>query len=98
MSIQSLKTSKILREQGKRLGRQGLAERVLTLVDEFNKNRSYKNAIVLAGRLKAIAQACKFDSYWDEKCGSGYNHETYDLENSSILGTLPDGRESWWIK
>lgn len=98
MSIQSLKDAKELRKQGERLRRQGLAERVLTLVDEFNDNRSYKNAIVLAGRLKAIAQACKFDGYWDEKCSVGFEHEKYDLENVTPLGTLPEGRKSWWIK
>lgn len=98
MSIRSIEIAKRLREQGERLGRQGLAERVFTLVDEFNEERTYKNAIALAGRLKAIAQACKFDSYWDEKCGVGFDHETYDLEIAGITGQLPEGRKSWWIK
>jgi hypothetical protein len=98
MSIHSLTVSKELRKQGERLKRQGLSERVFTLVDEFNENRSYKNAIVLAGRLKAIAQACKFDGYWDDKCCAGFNFEVCDLENVSEIGTLPGGRKSWWIK
>lgn len=98
MSIHSLKRSKELRLQGERLKRQGLAERVFTLVDEFNANRSYKNAIVLSGKLKAIAQACKFDSYWDEKMSAGFEFEARDLEDVTIIGTLPGGRESWWIK
>lgn len=98
MSILHLEIAKDLKEQGKRLGRAGLAERVLTLVDEFNKNRSYKNAIVLAGKLKAISQACKFDGYWDEKCSAGFDFEIQDLENVSGNGTLPEGKESWWIK
>lgn len=98
MSIRHLKISKKLREEGKRLGRAGLSERVFTLVDEFNNNRSYKNAIVLAGKLKAIAMACKFDSYWDEKCSIGFEFEQDSLEVVSIIGTLPEGKESWWIK
>jgi hypothetical protein len=98
MSIRHLEQAKRLKLEGERLGRQGLSERVFTLVDEFNKNRSYKNAIVLAGKLKAIAQACKFDGYWDEKCSSGYEFEVSDLENVTISGTLPDRDESWWIK
>lgn len=98
MSIHALEQSKKLREEGKRLKRAGLAERVLILVDEFNQNRSYKNAIVLAGKLKAIAQACKFDSYWDEKCSIGYHDEARDLTLVDENGKLPEGRESWWIK
>lgn len=100
MSIRSLEQSKKLRLEGKRLGRAGLAERVFTLVDEFNReeNRSYKNAIVLAGKLKAIAQACKCDGYWDEKCSVGFEFESRDLEQVSLTGTMPEGKESWWIK
>jgi hypothetical protein len=98
MSIRSLEISKDLRIHGKRLGRSGLAERVFALVDEFNKNRSYKNAIVLAGKLKAIAQACKFDCYWDEKCSMGFDSEIHDIQVVSMIGTLPAGEESWWIK
>lgn len=98
MSIRHLEQAKRLRLEGSRLGRAGLAERVFTLVDEFNKNRSYKNAIVLSGKLKAIAQACKYDGYWDEKMSSGFEFEASDLENVTINGTLPDRDESWWIK
>lgn len=98
MAIRSLEIAKSLRLEGKRLGRAGLAERVFTLVDEFNNNRSYKNAIVLAGKLKAIAQACKYDGYWDEKCSAGFDFEARDIACVSQIGTLPDGRESWWIK
>lgn len=99
MSIQSLRDWKDLKKQGERLKRQGLSERVFTLVDEFNKpeNRSYKNAMVLAGRLKAIAQAATFDSYWDEKMSQGYQFEKRDLERCTEIGTI-DGKESWWIK
>ncbi|MEK6772357.1 MAG: hypothetical protein AABY64_00330 [Bdellovibrionota bacterium] len=100
MSIQSLKDWKDLKKCGERLKRQGLSERVFTLVDEFNKpeNRSYKNAMVLAGRLKAIAQAATFDSYWDEKMSAGFQFEKQDLEHCSPIGTLPERDESWWIK
>lgn len=104
MSIQSLKDWKALKAQGQRLGRDGLSERVNTLVDEFNENRTYKNAMVLAGRLKAIAQAATFDSYWDEKMSQGYNCEKNDLSNCvkpSCKLPMEDGsigRSSWWYK
>lgn len=96
MSIHALKVAKELRKQGERLGRAGLSERVFTLVDEFNKYRTYKNAIVLAGKLKAIAQAAKADGYWDEKCTMGFRFECEALEDVTKLGTTD--RESWWIK
>lgn len=98
MSIRHLDIAKKLKCEGKRLGRAGLAERVFALVDEFNNNRTYKNAIVLAGKLKAISQACRFDSYWDEKNSAGFEFEARDLESVTITGTLPDRDESWWIK
>lgn len=100
MSIQSLKDWKALKKQGERLKRQGLSERVFTLVDEFNltENRSYKNAMVLAGRLKAIAQAATFDSYWDEKMSQGFEFEKRDLEKCTEIGTIPGQEKSWWYK
>jgi hypothetical protein len=97
MSIYALEVSKKLRVQGKRLGRAGMSERVFTLVDEFNENRTYKNAIVLAGKLKAIAQASKCDGYWDEKCSIGFRKECEALEDVTQFGTHPHGK-SWWIK
>ena len=36
---------------------------------------SYVAAMILAGRLKAIAQAARFDDYWSEKVGIGYQWE-----------------------
>lgn len=98
--MSNIKDFVALKKQGARLGRAGLSKRVFTLVDEFNReeNRSYKNAMVLAGKLKAIAQAAKFDSYWDEKMSSGFQFEKQDLESVTLLGTLSDRDESWWIK
>lgn len=99
MSIRNLELAKKMKAQGARLKRDGLAEVVFCLVDEFNENRSYKNAMVLAGRLKAIAQAAKFDSYWNEKCSTGYEMEVRDLENAVYpAGKLPNGESRWWIK
>lgn len=98
MSIQALNIARDMKRCGSRLGRAGLAERVFTLVDEFNKNRTYKNAIVLAGKLKAISQACKFDCYWDEKCSMGFEFERRDLEHVKQTGTVEGKEESWWIK
>jgi hypothetical protein len=70
-----------LKAEGERLGRAGLAERVLQLVKEFAADGSYKAAIELAGRMHAIAIACKYDDYWQEKAETGYRRELFDLRN-----------------
>ena len=72
-----------LKDQGERLGRAGLAARVIALVNEFQKNPTYIGAIILAGRMSAIATACKFDDYWHEKAEYGWFREMntlHDLE------------------
>lgn len=64
-----------LRDQGARLGRAGLAQRVIDLVDKFQTQPTYIGAIILAGRLSAIADACKCDDYWNEKAQDGWYRE-----------------------
>ena len=78
MSIPSLEWAKELRECGKKLGREGLSKRVIKLVGDFDG--SYKGAMILAGRLKAIAQAAKFDEYWSEKVSMGFHAERGELD------------------
>lgn len=75
MSILHLEWSKTLRTAGKILDRDGMSKRVMELVGEFNKERSYKKAIELAGRLSAITQMAKCDIYWNEKCQHGFHLE-----------------------
>lgn len=77
MAIQNIKEAQDLKRAGEQLGRTKLAARVVELIDEFDG--SYISAIVLAGRMKAIAQACKFDMYWEEKAGIGYYSEMMRL-------------------
>jgi len=75
MTIASLEWSKKLRSDGERLGREGLSKRVIQLVDDYAEDGSYKGAMILAGRMKAIAQAAGFDDYWKEKVDIGYHKE-----------------------
>mgnify|MGYP000529476272 CR=1 FL=1 len=78
----SLQTSKELRKHGSRLGRAGLSQRINDLVLGFAKNHPnghYREAIILAGRLHAIALAARADGYWGEKAFRGFNDETFDL-------------------
>lgn len=82
MSLSDLKTSKELRYEGKRLGREGLALLALEMVEEFiKKDNSYKGVIQLAGKLKVICQASKYDSYWDEQVWKGFNHADNRIRN-----------------
>lgn len=73
MSIMDLERSKTLRGYGTKLGREGMSLRVLGAVAEFDG--SYKGAMILSGRLKAIAQMAKSDDYWDEQVQKGYKLE-----------------------
>jgi len=82
MSIHSLQQSKQLRAEGKRLGRDGLSQRVNDLVLDFAKkypNGHYMEAIKLAGRLRAISLAARVDGYWGEKTDNGFYNEVVDL-------------------
>ncbi len=42
-----------------------------------------KEALTAAGRLKAIAQAAKYDTYWSEKVDDGFHREMLELERLS---------------
>ena len=81
MSIHSLEISKGLRKQCARLGRAGLSQRANDLILEFAKKHPtghYREAIILAGRLRAISIAARADGYWGEKTDSGFYDEALD--------------------
>lgn len=73
MSAWSLKQANELKRAGAILGREGLSKAAIEAVADFDG--SYKGAMVLAGRLKAVAQAAKADGYWSEKVDDGYQRE-----------------------
>ena len=79
MTIMRKGDTAALKEQGMRLGRVGLAQRVIDLVDEFQANPTYIGAIRRAGRLSAITVACKVDDYWNEKAQDGWHREMHAL-------------------
>lgn len=62
-----------LKKAGEVLGREGLSKAVIEAVAGFDG--SYKGAMVLAGRLKAVAQAAKADGYWSGMIDDGYHRE-----------------------
>lgn len=75
--MSDIKTHKKLRLEGERLGRAGLSKRVCDLVAEFDG--SYVGAMILAGRMRAIATAAGCDDYWTEKVQRGYWSEVDGL-------------------
>ena len=78
------------RKVGEILGRAGLAEKVIKLVDLFIKDKTYINAIKLAGQLSVIADACTFDKYWYEKMSYGRQNEIYNFESILMKETRKD--------
>lgn len=75
--------SKQLKRHGRVLGREGLSKSVIAAVEEFDG--SYKGAMVLAGRLKAVSQAASFDGYWSEKVGDGFQKQREILSNKAAI-------------
>ena len=69
----SLKWHSELKHCGEKLGRVGMSERVIAAVEDFDG--SYKGAMKLAGRLKAISQMASSDVYWREQVDDGYHLE-----------------------
>lgn len=85
MSIVQLEWSRRLKKAGEVLRRDGLSKRAAQImVDLVTKTGSYKEAMVAAGRLKAIAAAAKYDGYWTEKVDDGFHKEMAWLEAEAV--------------
>lgn len=81
MSISHFEWSKRLRSAGEVLRRDGLSQRAAAIMVELvTTTGSYKAAMVAVGRMKAIAQAEKYDSYWTEQVDDGFHKEMAWLE------------------
>lgn len=92
MAILHLEEAKDLRVEGKRLGRAGMSQRVIALVEAFNTDEgyTYKKAMELAGALKAISIAAKVDTYWTEQVNRGYRRELYAIKKFEATPTGED--------
>lgn len=76
-----LEWAKRLKKAGAALGRDGLSKRAAAIMVELvTKSGSYKEAMIAAGRLKALAAAAKYDVYWTEQVDKGFHREMYELE------------------
>jgi hypothetical protein len=97
MSITSIENAKQLRIEGRRLGRDGLSQRINQLVLAFAKeypDGHYREGIMLAGRLHAIFLATDPNDYWREVAERGFDREKYDLHNFEKESPItPPGKE-----
>lgn len=75
----SIKQYNRLKQEFKEMGRDGVSERIIKHIEDFNKNPTYKNSVILAGKLKTLTYVCNGDSYWKEKCQGGFNEEYNNL-------------------
>ena len=64
------------RETGFALGREGIAEKAIKAVSDFDG--SYKGAMELCGKLVVLADCATFDEYWKEQVDRG----TYKMLNT----------------
>ena len=83
MSIRNLGISKELRKEGKRLGRDGISQRINDLVLGFAKDNpdgNYKEGTMLAGRLHAIFLATGSNVYWREVAERGFDKEVIEIK------------------
>jgi hypothetical protein len=81
MTTLDMKWARELRNAGSALGRAGLSVAVVEAVNQFDG--TYKGAMILAGRLQAVAQAAKADSYWTEKVQDGFQKQKDILQRKS---------------
>lgn len=64
-----------LKKYGKSLGREGLAKEIIKICKEVSEENNYKNSIIAAGKIQALAIACGYEGYWKEKRDAGYYSE-----------------------
>lgn len=74
---------KDMQKWGKAVGREGMSEEAIAAVAEFDG--SYKGAMILAGKMKAIAQAAGCDEYWSEQVGKGYHRQLSKAQHQNRL-------------
>lgn len=56
-------------------GRPGISQRILEIAKQIVEVDSFKRAVIGAGQIRALAEICEAESYWDEKMSYGYETE-----------------------
>jgi hypothetical protein len=84
MGIKAIRDYKILVAEGARIDREGMSERAIDAVNDWVASGStYKGAMFLAGRLKAIATIASADDYWKEQVDKGFHVELAKAREAS---------------
>lgn len=73
--MMSAKEHKLLKKYGKKLGREKLALRIIELCKIVAEEQHYKNSVIAAGQIQALAVACGYECYWREKRDIGFDRE-----------------------
>lgn len=85
MPIQSIENAKHLKKYGAKLGRQGIAERIIEIAKEIVDGKgAYITTIRNAGKIRALAIACGADGYWEEKQFLGYLDMVYEAKEKAV--------------
>lgn len=84
MAIQSIQNAKKLKEYCKKLGREGVAKRIIEIAQEIVKEEgAYVSTLVNAGRIRALCLGGSVDSYWDEKQEDGFYKMLHEAERET---------------
>ena len=75
MAIKSISDADALKRYGAALGRERIALKIISICKAVAEQEDYKSAIKAAGRIRALTECCKFDSYWEEKMLDGFYTE-----------------------
>ena len=71
-----------MKSEGRRLGREGLSQRVIALAQQFvSDGPTYKGAMAFAGRMRVICAAAGYDTYWREQIGKGEWAEQREIKS-----------------
>jgi len=81
MAIRSIEEGKIMKKYCSSLGREGVAKRIIEIAQEIAKQEgAYQSTLKNAGKIRALAMGCKWDSYWDEKQFYGFQDMIQEAE------------------
>lgn len=78
----NIKEVRNMQKEGRRLGRAGMAQRVIEIVKQFD-GETYKSAMQLAGRMRVICAAASCDDYWREQVQKGEAAELHDITRAA---------------
>ena len=83
-----------LAAHGDKIGREAMSKIVIAAVEEWRASgETYKGAMFLAGRLKAVAQMAKLDDYWNEQVEKGFTLEYHKVLAAKLEHAPSPSRE-----